>query len=820
MSQNCYHCSETIPNGFKAETTLAGERQQFCCYGCLAIADTIISSGLENFYQHRTQTSQKSEEISQAQLDELGLYDDKALQEEFVESFNDLSEASLSIKGISCAACIWLLEKEVNQLSGVNSFSINHTTHKARLVWKTTELKLSQVLVSIRQLGYKTLPYQEDLVRQSAKKEKRNALLRIAMAGIATMQNMMFSMPLYFGVYSGIDSEFITFFRWVSFLMCTPVVFFSAWPFIRSSIRDIRTLHLTMDVPIAFAILAAYFSSVWITLQEVTQIETDVYFDSVCMFTFFILLGRFIEMQARHKHLNSETDITQLLPSTALIRTRDKNGGFSEHCKPAHKIEVGDILVIRQGQIAPADGIVIEGESRVDESALSGEFFPISKSPGTKITGGTANIENTLYVETCTIPKLSRISSIIRLLDKAQSEKPKTVQIADKVASYFILSVLLATVIIGAIWYFIDPDKAFTIVLSVLVVTCPCALSLATPTALTRANTVLREKGFLVTKSHAFEAMTHTTDIIFDKTGTLTEGKFSILKVHCYHGLSKDQALEIAAALEKHSKHPIAEAFSDFYKVDAFEVTTHLGSGISGKILKRNKTDEQVSNKSSHYQLGNLNFINLPINATDSSKDLSGLNLYLSDGQKILAHFILNDTIRSDSQQSINSFNVLGITTHILSGDHYSSVERTAGKLGIQSFQAEQSPEQKLEYIKHLQAQGKKVAMVGDGINDLPVLAGAAFSVAMGEASDITKLNSDAILLNSHLPVINQAFQTARQTRKIIKQNISWAIIYNICMLPLAALGLVPPYFAVLGMSASSLFVVFNSLRIDKYATR
>ena len=815
MSQSCYHCSEIIPAGFKAETMLAGECRQFCCYGCLAIADTIISGGLESFYQHRTRSALKTEEISQVQLDELGLYDDQELQGEFVATVNDLSEASLSIKGITCAACIWLLEKEVNQLSGVDSFSINHTTHKARIVWKMSELKLSQVLVSMRQLGYKARPYQEDQARQSALKEKRNALLRIAVAGIATMQNMMFSMPLYFGVYSGIDSEFITFFRWVSLLMCTPVVFFSAWPFICSSFRDIKTRHLTMDVPIAFAILAAYISSAWITLQDVTQIEMDVYFDSVCMFTFFILLGRFIEMQARHKHLNSETDITQLLPSTALIRTIDKTGEYRELCKPAHKLEIGDILIIRQGQIAAADGKVIEGESRVDESALTGEFFPISKSPGSNIIGGSANIENTLFVETTTIPKRSRISAIIRLLDKAHSEKPKTVEIADKIASHFISIVLLATIIIGATWYYIDPDKAFMIILSVLVVTCPCALSLATPTAITKANTVLQGKGFLVTQSHAFEAMTQTTDIIFDKTGTLTEGKFRILSVQSYHDLSKDQVLEIAAALEHHSNHPIAHAFSSFYKMDAFDVTTHLGSGISGKIF-----DERLSDEPTHYQLGNLSFINLSNPATSQdnkqAQNETNLTIYLSDSKRILASFTLSDTIRNDTQHCIDLFKAQGITTHMLSGDIYSSVEHTADTLGIQSFKAEQSPEQKLDYISHLQAEGKQVAMVGDGINDLPVLSGAAFSIAMGQACDITKLNSDAILLNNNLSVINQAFQTARQTRKIIKQNISWAIIYNLCMLPLAALGLVPPYFAVLGMSTSSLFVVFNSLRIDE----
>jgi P-type Cu2+ transporter len=799
MSNSCYHCNEPIPSGFRATLEIAGEQQAFCCYGCQAIAETIVSGGLDNFYQHRTQASLKPDEFTQAQQDELLLYDDPALQEDFVNHEGETSEAALSITGITCAACIWLLEREINALKGVTSFTVNHSTHKAILSWNSEDAALSTVLIHIRHLGYKSFPYQEDNARKLAAKEKRSAMFRIAVAGIAAMQNMMFSVPLYLGIYSGIDSEFISFFRWVSMLMCIPVITFAAVPFFKAALRDLQTRHLTMDIPVSLAILTAFFASSYLTIIGDASIETDVYFDSVAMFTFFLLLGRFLEMQTRHKHLNSDAEMGKLLPSTAIIQV-----GNEELSKPAHQLKIGDILVIRQGQISPADGIVIDGSSRVDESALTGEFLPVDKNIGSLISGGTANVENTLYVKITATPKQSRVASIIKLLDKAQSDKPKTVLMADRIASHFVAGVLFAATCVGIYWAIHLPDEVFSIVLSVLVVTCPCALSLATPTAMTSANTKLRSKGFLITKSHALEAMPQISDIIFDKTGTLTKGLLSITQVNTFHNTPKSLALEIAAALEHHSSHPIAKPFSEHFIQAANQVTNLLGKGLIGTY----------SNK--QYHLGNLALCSLSSAELAKVEPYKGLSLYLTEDGKLLAQFMLNDALRDDSQASIEQFKAAGIRTHILSGDQQEAVEDLAINLQVDAYRANQSPEQKLAYVKELQSQGLHVAMVGDGINDLPVLSGAKLSIAMAEASDIAKLNSDSVLLNGHMTVINDAFQTALRARKIVKQNISWAIIYNLCMLPLAAVGWVPPYFAALGMSLSSLIVVFNSLRLKR----
>lgn len=808
MSQTCFHCREPIPKGFHAELTIGGENREFCCYGCLAIAETIVTGGLENFYQHRTQASEKPDLLNQDQIEELKLYDDPELQAEFTEQQGDVSEAALSIGGITCAACIWLLEKEVSRLEGVQQFTVNHTTHKAQLRWKQSLTPLSEILIAIRKLGYKGFPYDEGLARQFAEKEKKTTIFRIAVAGIASMQNMMFALPLYLGFYSGITSEFISLFRWVSLVMCLPVILFSATPFFRAAYRDLKTRHLTMDVPVSIAILGAFFASAWITYSGEASLESDVYFDSVSMFTFFLLLGRFIEMQTRHKHLNSDVEMSRLLPGTALIRIQTDTG-FSEKSIAAHKLAIDDILVVKQGQIIAADGVIIEGRSRVDESALSGEFMPVEKSPGSFVSGGTTNIENSLYIRVTAKPKDSRVSAIIRLLDKAQQSKPKTVVTADKIASFFVARVILVSIAVGLFWFFYDSDRAFPIVLSVLVVTCPCALGLATPTALTCSNLYLRAKGFLITRAHALEAMPEVTDIIFDKTGTLTKGKLSLRDLQCFSDVTPDQALEIAAALEAGSNHPIAQAFKPYFKESAEAIENDIGKGLSGQIIK-NTQDSQ------RYYLGSADYVNLSELNPPLLADHQGLNLYLTDGKTLLAHFMLNDSLREDSYEAVQAFKEMGLNLHILSGDQPHSVLAVATELVIDSYHAAQSPESKLSFVKTLQDQGKQIAMIGDGINDLPVLSGAKLSIAMGDACDITKLNADAILLNGQLKILHEAFLRASKTRKIIKENLTWALVYNTSMLPLAAAGFVPPYIAALGMSMSSLIVVFNSLRLKR----
>lgn len=801
MASACFHCGEAIPPGFQANLTIKGSLESFCCYGCQAVAEMIQSDGLDNFYSHRTELSLKPDELSSNDLEQLKLYDDALLQEEFVKGYEGVSQTSLSIAGITCAACIWLLEREINKIPGVTNFSINHGTHKAYIEW-TKEAQLSDVLIKTRQLGYKAKPYRHHEAKLASIREKRLAVFRIAIAGIATMQNMMFSIPLYLGMYNELDTQLISLFRWVSMFMAAPVVLFAAVPFYQAALRSLKAKKLGMDIPVSIAIVIAYLASSYTTMTTVPTLESDVYFDSVSMFAFFLLLGRFIEMQTRHRYLNDDVDMDQLLPETAAIVVDGEPTS-----RVSQRIALGDIVRIKQGEVAAADGVVINGITRFDEAALTGEFLPVNKSNGALVSAGTANIDNTVDIQVTATLKQSRLSSIVKLIGHAQAAKPRTQAIADNIASYFVSLVLVACTATGFYWNSVNPDIVFATMLSVLVVTCPCALSLATPTALTSATSALRRLGFLLSKQHALEAMAQTDIVIFDKTGTLTEGKLSISNIVSFSERSSASLKDIAAALEAETHHPIARAFGAPVALEANNIKHHTGMGVSGEINE------------ARYYLGNKRFIesqHVMLSDEQANHSHTGPVVYLANQNAVVARFELNDTLRDEALNSIERLKALGKDIRILSGDQAHSVSNVAATLGIERYESQQSPEQKLQYLEALQNKGLKVTMIGDGINDLPVLSQADLSIAMGGASDLTKLNADAILLNEHLQALAQAFEYSKQTRKIIVQNISWALGYNLCMLPLAMSALVPPYFAALGMSLSSLIVVFNSLRLRK----
>jgi Cu2+-exporting ATPase len=801
MPESCFHCGESIPSGFSATIEINKKQEKFCCYGCMAVAEMIVNDGLDNFYKHRSQPSLKPEDFSESQKTELILYDDPLIQEEFVYSLeNGNKETYLSISGITCAACIWLLEQEIKRIPGIVDFSINHSTHKAHIVWQDDVTVLSTTLLKVREIGYKAKPFRHQEAKLTAQHEKRLSMFRVAVAGIASMQNMMFSIPLYLGMYNELDNHLLSLFRWVSMLMAAPVVLFAAMPFYKAALRSLKAKQLGMDIPVSIAIIIAYLASCFTTMFTSPSVDADVYFDSVSMFAFFLLLGRFVEMQTRHKYLNDEAEFDELMPETAT-----RIVGNKEESVVAHRLCIGDLLLVKQGEVAAADGFIVSGKSHFDESALSGEYLPVNKSVGDKVHGGTSNIEANITVEICAIPKESRVASIVRLLQRAQSNKPHTQQLADRVASYFVAFVLVATSLSGIYWYNVNADLAFAIVLSVLVVTCPCALSLATPTALTAVTSFLRKHGFLSTKGHTLEAFYSATDLIFDKTGTLTKGQLSVQRILCEPEISEAQALCIAAALEVDSAHPIAHAFNDYFKTKASDVSNVIGSGVTGCF------------QGSTYFLGSAKYIATQIGHHKHLKQsANGPSVFLATDTRLLAHFELSDSLREDAADCVTTLQQSGLNIHILSGDHATAVSQIAHQLNISNYAAEQSPEQKLAYVSNLQKHGANVVMVGDGINDLPVLSQARLSIAMNNASDLTKLNSDALILSDSLQALSLAFHCSRKTRKIIQQNMIWAFSYNLLMLPLAASGFVPPYFAALGMSLSSLLVVFNSLRLRR----
>jgi len=811
MSQNnCFHCGEIALEGNRWSLDIDGETQIMCCPACKAVAETIIGSGLKDYYRHRTAlpevSPQQKRNASSDVREELKLYDEMAIQQSFVirtknEQQQLEAEAILVISGISCAACAWLIEHRLNQLEHVISVNLNLTTHRLMVRWSDDDVKLSQIFEEIHQLGYQAHPFSATEAEQQRIQESKTAFRRLAVAGFATMQVMMLAVPLYVGELQGILEQYQIFLRAASMLFATAVVLYSARPFFSAALRDLRSRHLTMDVPVSIAILLAYFSSVWSTVNQ----GPEIYFDSVCMFTFFLLTGRFFEMRARHRMTQAGNNLLDLMPSAAIKVSSSGNTVIA-----SNDIQVGDLLLIKPGQQIPADGIVESGTSAVDEAALTGEYLPIDKSQGDALIGGTHNVESQLVMRVTATGAEAQLNTIMRLMDRAQQEKPAIAIFADKVASRFVAAVLIIASSIAIAWTFIDPSQAFWITLAVLVVTCPCALSLATPTALTAATASLREQGFLISKGHVLEGLNQVDRIVFDKTGTLTRGELSleqVLPASAGLALNPTQALQIAATLEQYSNHPIARAFNSAVLFETDNIEQVTGKGIKGQIITTEGQEDCT------YRIGRADFA-FPQQALTPPVIDDRQWLLLADDKQPLYWFALSDTLRQGAGTTIAQLKNWGIKVAILTGDPSAQVEAVATALDITEVHKGLSPEQKLELASGWQQQGERLMMVGDGINDVPTLARADIAVAIGQASDLTKTNADAVITNNSLTTLLHAISKGKKSTQIIRQNIYWALLYNLLALPLAATGFIPPWAAAIGMSVSSLIVVGNALRL------
>jgi Cu2+-exporting ATPase len=593
-----------------------------------------------------------------------------------------------------------------------------------------------------------------------------------------------------------LSPELHTILRWVALFLTTPIVFYSCAPFFKGAMRDLRTRHLTMDVSVSLAIGSAYIAGIWTSITGVGEL----YFDAVGMFALFLLAGRYLERRARERTAAATAQLVNLLPASCLRLSAD---GQSERILLS-ELRVGDQVLVHPGAILPADGKILDGQSSVDESLLTGEYLPQPRTPGDAVTAGTLNVEGALTVEVLALGQDTRLSAIVRLLDRAQAEKPRLAEIADRAAQWFLLLSLIAAAVIGLIWWELDSARAFWIVLAMLVATCPCALSLATPTALTAATGTLHKLGLLLTRGHVLEGLNQIDTVIFDKTGTLTEGRLALRSIRPLGALNSDQCLSLAAALENRSEHPIARAFGRA-PLAAEEVHSTPGLGLEGLVGEQ------------RLRIGQPGFVcELSGAAVPLMPDEAGQWLLLGDDQGPLAWFVLDDRLRADAPALLAACKARGWRTLLLSGDSSPMVASVAAELGIDEARGGLRPDDKLQVLQQLHKEGRKVLMLGDGVNDVPVLAAADISVAMGSATDLAKTSADAVLLSNRLDALVQAFSLARRTRRVIIENLLWAGLYNGLMLPFAALGWITPVWAAVGMSISSLTVVLNALRLTR----
>ncbi|WP_232020249.1 heavy metal translocating P-type ATPase [Sulfuriflexus mobilis] len=803
----CFHCGLPVPKGAEFTLLIDGKVRPMCCKGCEAVAKAIIEGGMGDYYKFRTENAPTGRELVPDFLQQVAIYDNETVQGSFVRrdtaTGTDEREADLILEGITCAACIWLNERHLAALPGVLEVAINYTTHRARVKWDNGRIRLSEILEAVSRIGYLAHPYDPNRQQLLLEQERRLHIRRLGLAGVLGMQVMMIAVALYLGAFSGIEEHFRQFFHWLSLGLTLPVILYSAQPFFRTAWRDLQRLQAGMDVPVSLGMSLAFAGSVYATFTG----HGEVYYDSVCMFVFFLLTGRYFELVARKRAAEASESLVHSVPAMA-TRLGDDN----EECLVAvAELEVGDRVRVRPGETVPADGLIIDGQSSIDESLLTGESLPVKRGREEHVIGGAINIESPLLIRIEQVGQDTVLSGILRLLDRAQTEKPRITQLADRTAAWFVLVVLMLAGSVAVYWWQADPAHWLPITLSVLVVTCPCALSLATPTAVTAATGKLIRSGLLATRGHALETLARATHIVFDKTGTLTYGRLNLIDSVVADGHDEQGYLAIAAALETGSEHPIARAIrraAGDGKRQASDIQNTPGAGLTGDI------DGQT------YWLGTPLFIETETAQKCNAEALQRLRvsgntvIALGSRKSVLALFAFGDELRNDAAEAVADLKAAGKQVVLLSGDHLAVAQHVAGKIGIDEVYGDLLPEDKLEQVSRLQKQGAVVAMVGDGINDAPVLAAAQVSIAMGGGTQLAAASADMLLLSDRLTGLPEGLRMAQRMLWVIRQNLFWAIAYNLLALPAAAAGYIAPWMAALGMSASSLIVVGNALRL------
>jgi Cu2+-exporting ATPase len=809
LSDPCYHCGLPVPPGSDFPVEIDDQRHEMmCCAGCQAVAQAIVAGGLADYYRHRDAMPESPREAMPLALQELGLFDHPDIQKNFVRATGEHEkEAALILEGITCAACVWLNEQHLAHQPGVTAVDINYTTRRARVRWDERRIRLSQILAAIAAIGYRAHPYDAARSELLAQKERRSALWRLFVAGFGMMQVMMYAVPVYLAEEGSMTPDIEQMMRWASLILTVPVIFFSAAPFFRNAWRDLRFRRIGMDVPVALGVGAAFAASVWATLTA----SGEVYFDSVTMFVFFLLGGRYLEMVARQKAARGVEALARALPAFA-SRFAAYPGEEIDRVAVT-ELRVDDVVLVKPGETLPADGVVIDGASSVDESLLTGESRPVPKRGGDPVTGGSVNVASPLTVRVERVGESTRMAAIQRLMERAAAEKPHIVETADRIAVRFVGALLILATVTGAVWWWLEPARALWVFVAVLVVSCPCALSLATPAALTVATGAMARHGVLVTRGHAIEVLARATDFIFDKTGTLTEGRPALVATMAVGRMEAAQALAVAAAMELGSEHPLGRALREAAErlppTPVANVRALTGQGLEATIDGR------------RLRLGNLDFSAAPHGAPVPAAAAEWLAagdtvIGLSDEAGWLALFRLADRLREGAAAALAELKSMDVRVATLSGDAPATVARVARDLGIESARGAMSPEDKHDAIKDLQQKGAVVAMVGDGVNDAPVLAQAHVSVAMGGGTDLARSQGDAVLLSNDLGHLVSGVSIARKTLRVIRQNLAWAFAYNLIAIPLAMAGWITPWMAGIGMSASSLLVVLNALRLQR----
>ncbi len=798
VDAGCFHCGEPVPAGSPWRAQVGGAARAMCCPGCAAAAEAIAAAGLDDYYDSRTAWAPRSEDAAQA---------DAAL--EAYDAAIEGGDAVFTVEGIRCAACVWLIERRVAALPGVQEVLLNVATERLRVRWDPAACRPSDVLKALRAIGYVAYPF--DATRHGAQLERARKTLfrRLFVAGLSMMQVMMYTVPVYMADHGGdgMDASMRALMGWASLLLTLPAVTYSAWPFLRGAWLDLRRGLPGMDVPVALGIVAAFAGSA-VTL---VQGRGEIWFDSITMFVFLLLGSRYLELNARRKAARALEGLQRSVPATA-----QRLDGWPQSRRAATVdaalLRPGDMVLVAPGQALPADGEIADGETEVDLALLTGESRTRPAGPGESLPGGAVNVAQAVVLRVTSSARDSTAALLARLVERAGQNKPRLALWADSVGAWFVVALLALTVVTFCVWRVLDPARAWPAAIAVLVVSCPCALSLATPTALAAALERLLRHGVLAVRPHVLETLERATHVVFDKTGTLTHGRPTLRHTLVFAGAGPQHTrscLQVAAALEAGSAHPLAVALREAAGPVAPVADTIryvVGQGIEGELHGR------------RYRLGNAAFVGEvagapPALANVGAPPAGATSVWLGSAHGWMARFDLVDEIRPEAAEIVRRLRARGKTVMLLSGDEDAAARDVAARLGIAHALGGQLPQDKLEVVRALQAEGAVVAMVGDGVNDAAVLSGADVSFAMGQGAQLAQLHADCVLLGEGLQPLAEAVDAAGATLRTIRQNLAWAMVYNLAAIPAAACGLLNPWLSGIGMAASSALVVLNALR-------
>jgi Cu2+-exporting ATPase len=822
----CYQCGLPVPENLDLHFQILGKERYFCCHGCHAVAQTIVETGNEEYYKFReVPDGSDGPAVVPDFLQNLEVYDKPEVQKSFVRSGKaGTQEAFLILEDIRCAACVWLNEQQLRKLHGVIEVDMDYTSHQARVVWDPEEIQLSEILFTIAAIGYHAHPFDPVQREKLIAEQKRKSINKLLFSGILGMEVMAHAIATYWmgGVQENGELalwEIIG--RWTDLVVVTAMLFYSGADFFVSAWRDLKNKQLGMDVPVVIGLTTAYVGSVFATIAQ----QHEVYFDSIAMFIFLMLAARYYELQGRMQAASSLDRLLKIIPKTANRLKGGVDGKVPEGAEQEEvlvaELEEGDFVRIQPGETVPVDGVLISEQSSFDESLLTGEMMPVIHKAGDPLVSGSCNVDQAVVMRVLRPATQSTLNDIRTLLDKGVKSRPSYAMMAERAAKWFVLAILLIATATALSWWFINPELILPVTISVLIVTCPCALALATPVALSLSSGLFAKMGVLPLKMSAIEGLSQSDTVIFDKTGTLTQGQPELIQTEVIDrqfAYSESDFLKIATALEWYSEHPIAKAFKQLFEEgeglpEVAQRVNHPGVGIEGVV------------EGGRWKIGKLSFCcdvdKLPHEwqkFVRQQRQAGNIVIALAQGASLKALFVLQDRLRSEVAEVISQLKSQGIRqVVILSGDHPQSVARVAELVGADEYLGDQSPEDKLKFIQSQQERGHHVIMVGDGINDAPTLAAANVSVSFAEATDLAQLNSDFVLMGQQLTVLPKMRELSQKTRRIIIQNLTWALGYNFTAVPFAAFGFIPPWGAALGMSLSSFIVISNSLRLKSF---